>query len=228
MIFLVDAGNRPSFATDIGAMHRQRKVVFVDRAGWKVPVVADQEIDRFDLLEQTRYLIAKDEPHGSVLASARLLATSGPHLMQDLYGASHPATLPRGRNVWEASRFCTAPGIASRTRRLDLLGQIICGVMETAMALGIDQVIFAANRALLPLALHCGWDASIVGPTEKDGSDEFTPVAASMTAQGLRNVRDRYGIPTPIMFHSQHSPERERDPAVLLPGSGVTERVCAP
>lgn len=228
MIFLVDAGNRTPFATDLAAMHRQRKVTFVDRAGWTVPVLADQEIDRFDLLEHTRYLLAKDEPHGPVLASARLLTTSGPHLMQDLYGASHPDTLPRGRHVWEASRFCTAPGIASRSRRLDLLGQIICGVMETAVAHGVDQVIFAANRALLPLALHCGWDASIVGPTEKDGSDEFTPVAASMTVQGLRNVRARYGIPAPIICHAQHSPERASGPALPVPGCPVSQRASAP
>jgi N-acyl-L-homoserine lactone synthetase len=190
--------------------------------------VGDQEIDRFDLLAHTRYLLAKDEPHGPVLASARLLATSGPHLMQDLYGASQPDTLPRGRNVWEVSRFCTAPQIASRSRRLNLLGQIICGVMETAMAHGIEQVIFAANRALLPLALRCGWDARIVGPTENAGPDGFTPAAASMTAQGLGNVRDRYGIPTPITFHAQDSPEREACPALRAAGCAAPEPANAP
>ena len=67
MIVVVDSGNRRQFAADISVMHRQRRAVFVDRAGWKVPVVADLEIDRYDLLEDTRYLLAKDEPHGPVL-----------------------------------------------------------------------------------------------------------------------------------------------------------------
>ena len=200
MIFFVDAANRAPFAADIVSMHRQRKAVFVDRARWKVPVVADQEIDRFDLLEHTLYLLAKDEPQGPVLASARLLPTSGPHLMQELYCESHRKGLPSGRNVWEASRFCTAPGIGSRSRRLNLLWQIICAVMENALAHGVDQVIFAANRALLPLALNCGWEAGIVGPAQNDGDDEFTAVAAAMTAQGLRNIRERYGIAAPITF----------------------------
>lgn len=199
MIFVVDAESRRHFAADIAAMHYQRKAVFVDRAGWKVPVVADLEIDRYDLLEDTVYLLAKDEPRGPLLASARLLRTTGPHLMEDLYSASYRAALPCGPAVWEVSRFCTAPGIGGRGRRLGLLWQIICGVMELGLAQGIEQAIFAANRALLPLALECGWEARIVAPTMSDGDDEVTAVAAAVTPDGLRNVRARYDIPDPIV-----------------------------
>ncbi|MGH8200521.1 MAG: acyl-homoserine-lactone synthase [Steroidobacteraceae bacterium] len=194
MIFVVDAGNRQHFATDLAAMHRQRKAVFVDRAGWNLPVVADLEIDRYDLLEDTMYLLAKEEPSGPLLASARLLTTTGPHLMQDLYPAAYQPNLPSGPTVWEISRYCTAPGIAGRSRRLGLLWQIICGSVEAALEAGIDQVIFAANRALLPLALACGWDARPVGAPMNDGDDEITAVVANITLDGLREVRDRHGI----------------------------------
>src|SRR5215469_15968864 len=165
MIFVVDAGNRKRFAADLAAMHRQRKAVFVDRAGWKLSVVGHKEIDRYDLLEETVYLLAKDEPKGPVLASVRLLTTTGPHLMRDLYSASYRAALPCGPTVWEVSRYCTAPAIGGRSARLGLLWETICGLMETALKHGIDHVIFAANRALLPHALECGWKARTVGPT---------------------------------------------------------------
>ena len=226
MIFFVDAANRTPFAADIVSMHRQRKAVFVDHARWKVPVIADQEIDRFDLLEDTLYLLAKDEPAGPLLASARLLPTSGPHLMQELYCESHRTGIPCGRKVWEASRFCTAAEIAGRNKRLNLLWQIICAVMENALARGIDQVIFAANRALLPLALNCGWDASIVGPTQKDGEDEFTAVAAAVTLQGLRSIRARYGIAAPITFPPDGS--HGSGPAPVPPRLQPLERASAP
>ena len=199
MIFVVDGENRRHFTADIAAMHYQRKAVFVDRAGWKVPVVADLEIDRYDLLEDTIYLLAKDEPRGPLLASARLLRTTGPHLMEDLYSASYRAALPCGPKVWEVSRFCTVPGIGGRGRRLGFLWQIICGVMELGLAQGIEQAIFAANRALLPLALACGWEARIVAPTMSDGDDEVTAVAAAVTPHGLRNVRARHDIPDPVV-----------------------------
>jgi acyl-homoserine lactone synthase len=140
------------------------------------------------------YLLAKDELAGPLLASARLLSTTGPHLMQDLYSVSYRAALPSGPTVWEISRYCTAPGIGGRNRRLGLLWETICGVMETALENGIEYVIFAANRGLLPLALDCGWDARAVGPTMSDGEDEITAVVAAVTPDGLINVRDRHGL----------------------------------
>jgi acyl-homoserine lactone synthase len=199
MIFVVGAGNRREFAVDIAAMHSQRKIVFVDRVGWKLPVIADLEIDRYDLLEDTRYLLAKDQPNGPVLASARLLTTKGPHLMEDLYSGPYRAALPRGPMVWEASRYCTAPGIGDRHKRLGLLWETICGIMETALEHRIDQIIFAANRAMLRLAMECGWEARTEGPTMSDGNDQVTAVVAEMTLEGLRNVRDRHGVAEPII-----------------------------
>jgi acyl-homoserine lactone synthase len=194
MIFVVDAENREQFATDLAAMHRQRKAVFVDRAGWALPIVADQEIDRYDLLADTMYLLAKDEPGGQVLASARVITTTGPHLMQDLFPASFRATIPSGPTVWEASRYCTAPGLAGRSKRLSLLWETICGILETALEHRVDQVIFAANRALLPLALKCGWTARTAGPTITDGNDNITPVAAAITEADLYRVRHRHHV----------------------------------
>lgn len=209
MIFVVDAATRRHFAADLEAMHCQRKIVFVDRAGWNLSVAADQEIDRYDLLDDTMYLLAKDELHGPVLGSARLLTTTGPHLMRDLYSASYRAALPSGPTVWEVSRYCSAPEIGGRSKRLGLLWETICGILETALEHGISQVIFAANRALLPLALECGWEARTVGPTMSDGDDEFTAVIAAVTLEGLRRLRDRHDVPTPaISLPTDNTPHR--------------------
>lgn len=199
MILVVDAANRGRFAADLTTMYRQRKAVFVDRARWSIPVKGDQEVDRYDLLEATVYLLAKDSPDGPLLASVRLLTTTGPHLMGDLYTESHRAAIPSGPTVWEVSRYCTAPGVGSRRQRLGLLWQTICGILEVGLERGIGQVIFAANRALLPLALECGWEARTIGPTLCDGKDEVTAVVAQITPAGLRDVRRRHGVPEPVV-----------------------------
>lgn len=224
MIFVIDAANRRHFAADLLAMHSHRKTAFVDRAGWEIPVVADREIDHYDALEDTIYLLAKDEPRGPVLASARLLATTGPHLMQDLYSASYRAALPSGPTVWEISRYCTAPLIGGRSKRLSLLWETICGVMEMALRHGIDHAIFAANRALLPHALDCGWEAKTVGPTMSDGNDEVTVVVAKVTPDGLRNVRDRHGVSDPVILYSTSSkPGEFHLPEAIAPRTVRTE-----
>jgi len=197
MIFVVNSENRQQFAADLEEMHRQRKAVFVDRAGWKLEVLGESEVDCYDRHE-TMYLLAKGQPDGQVLASARLLPTVGPHLMGDLFAGACRDAPPRGPAVWEISRFCITPELNGRGVRLGLLWEIICGAMEAALLYGIEQVIFAANRALLPLALNCGWEARTLGPGLPDGADEITAAAAMISPAGLRAVRRRHGVPVPV------------------------------
>jgi acyl-homoserine lactone synthase len=198
MVFIANTENRCLFGPDLEEMHRQRKVVFVDRAGWRIPVLADREVDAYDGAD-TMYLLAKEKPDGGLMASVRLLATTAPHLMSDLFAAACRGGVPRGPRIWEVSRFCTAPAIPGRALRLRLLWEMICAVMETALVHGIDQVVFVANRALLPLAVACGWEARILGATLRDAGDEMTAVVATITPEGLRRVRERYGVPAPVI-----------------------------
>jgi len=202
MIFLVNGTNRAQFAADLAQMHRHRKTVFVDRAGWKIPVVADQEIDAYDS-EDTMYLLGKGEPEGPLLASVRLLPTMRPHLMADLLARVCQGGPPRGATIWEVSRFCTTPELPDRGVRLALLWETICGLLETALLYEIQQVIFIANRALLSLTLNCGWEARILGESRCDGDDQVTAVAAEVSTAGLRQVRQRHGVPVPVLrFHA--------------------------
>lgn len=198
MILIINAGNRSLFTSELIEMHRQRKVVFVDRQGWNVPVVGDLEIDGYDD-EDTTYLIAKSDANSAeVLASARLLPTVRPHLMADLFLAACGGSAPSGPSIWEVSRFCVNPGIVKRRRRVELLWEMACAVIETTLLYGIEKVTFVANAALLPLALECGWSAARLGPTLPDGDDEITAVVASITPEGLRAVRGRLGISGPV------------------------------
>lgn len=197
MIFIVTAENRAVFTSAVTEMYRQRKRVFVDRFGWNIPVVNDMEIDRYDR-DDTIYLIAKSEPEGPVLASVRLLPTVGPHLMIDLFRNACGGNPPCGPSIWEASRFCVAPEVSSRRARIGLLWDVICGITETALLFGVERVTFATNGALLPLVLDCGWRVEPLGPPLPDGDDEITALAASITPDGLRNVRRRFGVPGPV------------------------------
>lgn len=198
MIFIVNAENRSLFERDLIEMHRQRKQVFVDQAGWNVPVIGDMEIDSYDR-DDTTYLIAKAAPDGAqVLASARLLATTTPHLMSDLFADICRVPAPRGPATWEVSRFCVNSRLQSRHMRLGLLWETVCAVMETALLFGIEQITYVANSALLPLTMDCGWKAQALGPTVPDGSDEVTALVAAITPDALRSARRRFGIAGPV------------------------------
>jgi acyl-homoserine lactone synthase len=198
MILIINAENRSLFELELIEMHRQRKAVFVDGYGWKVPVKGDMEMDGYDS-EGTTYLIARSGSScAEVIASARLLPTVRAHLMADLFVSACGGNVPSGPSIWEVSRFCVSPRIESRRRRVELLWEMACGVMETALLYGVEKVTFVANAALLPLAMQCGWSAVRLGPTLPDGDDEITAVAASITPEGLRTTRSRLGVHGPV------------------------------
>lgn len=196
MIHIVNAENRALFVTDLQTMHEQRKAVFVDGLGWNVPVTAGCEIDAYDR-DDTLYLLAYDPHDQSLSGSARLLPTLQPHLMSDLFAHTCECGVPRGPHIWEASRFCPAPG-ATRRARLILLWSILAAVMETALLFGIEEVVFTANAALLPLVLRAGWRARRLGRTVRDGSDSISAVAVDINLAGLRALRSRFGIDGPV------------------------------
>lgn len=179
-------------------MHRQRKIVFVDRAGWQLPVCGDSEVDAYDH-RQASYLIAKAHAGSTeVLASSRLLPTTRPHLMSDLFAAACDMEVPRGPAIWEISRFCVSPQIASTQRRVRLFWEMACGTLETALLFGIERLTFVAGSALLPLALTCGWQVETLGRPLRCDGDDITALQVQVTPCGLRRVRARLRIDGPV------------------------------
>ena len=86
-------------------------------------------------------------------------------------------------------------GGIDRRRRHALLWEIICGVIETGLLYGIDEIIFPASGALLPLTFNCGWEARMLGPRLHGDEDDVTAVAAAITTAGLRAMRQRSRYP---------------------------------
>ena len=195
MIYIVNAENRGLFDAELSAMHRARKHIFVDTLGWQLPIHNGEEIDQYDT-DDTTYLLAHS-PQVTPIASARLLPTTVPHLMCDLFAHTCEGGAPHGDHIWEASRFCPSPAL-SRRERIAALWPIFCGILETALLFDIAQIIFTANAALLPLALKCGWHARVLGPTFADGADTVTAVRVDVDRAGLRLLRRRFLVPSPI------------------------------
>jgi len=197
MIHIVTAENRHLFRHALMEMHLQRKQVFIDELGW--PLCADSgiEIDDYDS-EEAIYLIEAEAPRAPVTASARLLRTDRPHLLGERFAHLCAGELPTGPNIWEATRFCPAPGTPKGAQRHSMLARMIAAILETGLLFGIERVTFVASAALAPLALKVGWSARALGPAQRSGRERLTAMSAEIDAAGLKRVRDGNGFGAPL------------------------------
>lgn len=132
-----------AFASDLKEMHRQRHRVFVERMDWEVNSDGLEERDNFDQLKPI-YLLCRNGV-GRLLGSLRLLPTTGPYMLPDVFGeilGDEPA--PRSPYIWESSRF-TIEMHDENMRSLAAVGRttslLFIAAVETGLALGWDEII---------------------------------------------------------------------------------------
>lgn len=153
-----DAGSRHL----IESMYVDRKRLFVDLYGWDVPVVEDRfEIDQFDTAD-TVYIIYADAA-GDHEASIRLMPTTRPHMLGDLFAALCPGGVPIGPTIWESTRLCL-PQRHGAGRRRELRNMLISAMVDLALSRGITCLTGVLPEAFRKEVLAMGWAAEPLGP----------------------------------------------------------------
>ncbi len=83
---------------------KYRRDIFIEKLGWELALTNDLELDQFDR-QDTIYVLARDE-HRQVIGCARLLPTTSPYLLGEIFPNLLNGLLPpSSTDVWELSRF---------------------------------------------------------------------------------------------------------------------------
>ena len=164
MLRIIDHQNRASEHRALRSMFEARKRVFIDLLKWDIPALAGRfELDHFDDVDAT-YLIVTDAD-GEHLASARLLLTTRPALLDSLFPELVDGPVPQGADVLEITRFCLSPGIGARQRRV-ARDSLLVGLAEFALANGIRTFTGVAELAWFRQVEGFGWDCRPLGPPQ--------------------------------------------------------------
>lgn len=162
MIHIVENRLEPHNRRLLESMFADRKRLFVDLFGWDVPVIDGKfEIDQFDT-EQTVYIISADTA-GTHEASLRLMPTTMPHMLQDLFGYLCPGGVPTGPTTWEGTRLCL-PQRHGAARRRELRNALISAMVDFAIARGIERLTGVLPDTFRKEVLAMGWAAEPLGP----------------------------------------------------------------
>lgn len=139
-------------------MFRDRAAQFRDRLGWKVSVDSDgAERDEYDALNPL-YVIARDDDGGHA-GSMRFLPTTGPTMLHDHFAALVPDLALQSPLIWECTRFCVAPGVAS-SRKVTARLLAAAAVMGEAFSLVASVAVFDDRMIRVYRAL--GWAPEVL------------------------------------------------------------------
>jgi acyl homoserine lactone synthase len=189
------SGKSNSFSPELEvAIAEYRHKIFIERLGWPLPVENGMERDQFDHPD-TLYVVAY-EPNGSICGCARLLPTTEPYLLSEIFPHLLAGTpVPNAHDVWELSRFAAAStypnssiDAAINTRNL------LAAAVKSAAEQGAKRLITVSPLGIERLLHRMGVHAHRAGPPSlADGKpifacwieiDEQTISALDVTVEG--------------------------------------------
>src|SRR5215207_5544696 len=132
-----------------------RHAQFVERLGWKELTSEDgREIDRFDTDDAIHLVAEKGE---RVVGYTRLLRTSGPHLLSEIYPhIMEGHDWPRGQAIYEWTR-CISDEHAGKFGDIQASHMLITGVLEFCLVAGIKGLIVETHPKLVTWMLETGY-----------------------------------------------------------------------
>ena len=151
------------------ALAHYRHRIFVERLGWQLPCADGRfERDQYDR-DDTVYVVAQDES-GSICGCARLLPTTEPYLLQELFPSllAEGIEPPKAAAVWELSRFAagTSDGMAGEDTGAWAVRPMLAAVVECAVKLGVRQLIGVTFLSMERLFRRIGVHAHRAGPAQ--------------------------------------------------------------
>ena len=154
-------------------MFRNRAETFSERLGWEVVVKNGHERDDFDDANPL-YLVSVDPETERYWGSLRLLPTTGPNMLRDVF----PQLLGEGQTiesatVWESSRICAiaVDGQPERTQKgVNLaLGEFLAGIGEVGLIAGLTQIVSVFDARIFRVLKAAGCNPEIVGRPQRIG-----------------------------------------------------------
>ncbi len=153
-------------------MFELRAQQFKHRRKWSVEVKNNLERDRFDDLNPLYVLATSDS--GRLLGSLRLLPTTGPHMLSDVFAdVMGDAEIVRNPLVIESSRFCVDTCACKEFGPAgvnQVTVQLLQALFQTAQAAGMTHVISVYDVFMERILRRAGCNFERLGPiVEYDG-----------------------------------------------------------
>jgi len=195
MIVVIQQYNAHEYSRLMDQMFQMRARVFHDRLKWNVEVVEGKERDRYDD-EAPVYILYLDDRTQQIKGSLRLLPTTGPTLLADIFSDTLPAGVHLSApTIWECTRLCLDDRILAGESRHQMLidfTTFIVGLGEVAVRAGIETILGNFDCSMLRLYRQIGCEIELLGSTQRYG-ETIHLGAFRVSAPILNKLRRKLG-----------------------------------
>lgn len=185
-----DAGNQDILTKCFKFRHK----IFVDEKKWEDLRRSDGlEIDQFDTNDAIHIAFLDND---NVVAYSRLLPTTKPHLLSDVYPEIVDGRINyRRKDIYEWTRCCVEKRYREYRKQTSTPYQyILCSIVKICRETGISSLIVEFHPAHISSLIELGWNVEpMMLPTEIDG-ETVVAVNAKLTPETLRKSLNICGI----------------------------------
>lgn len=196
MLILVNKDNQHLYYKELSSMHRLRKRIFKDTLGWDVKVISGMEIDQFDT-DDAYYLIHLNVD-GEVDACTRLIETTKPYLLADVFPELANGYIPKNEYVWESTRFCGDHTTAPK----NIMGILAGGMLEMALHFGIQEYVSVSDIRIETLIKRYGWTPRRLGKTIETGTDTAAGESFVVTLETYKKLSSKCAYHKPYFIEN--------------------------
>lgn len=202
MIISIQTFERTQYRDVLLQMFRTRKRVFFDTLKWDVGIEGDKEVDAYDDLNPV-YLVWCDRERSRHYGSIRLMPTTGPTLLHNVFGRTFPdAAALTAPGIWEGTRMCLDEQALSDDypdmpagRAFSLLLVALC---EFALSHSIHTLISNYEPHFKRIYARAGARVHELGRADGFGRSPVCCGAFEVSSDVLSVMRARLGLSEPV------------------------------
>lgn len=197
MLKVVAGQNIADYPELMEAVWRFRHTQFVGRLGWKELGSEDgREIDWFDT-DDAIHLIAQQK--GRVVGYTRLLRTSSPHLLSEVYPhIMQGRQWPREASIYEWTR-CISDESAEHFGSVQASHLLITGVLEFCIVAGIKGMLVETHPSLVGRMLEVGYQVETLNMPQFINNVPVVPAYIGATMSALEQHHRIFGIRASVL-----------------------------
>jgi acyl homoserine lactone synthase len=212
MFITVESHEYAKYQPLLDQMFRLRKRVFSDQLGWDVPVIGDYERDFYDERRPV-YLIWCDDAKRKLYGCLRLMPTTGPTLLHDVFRRTFPEDIDLiSPGIWEGTRMCVDEEVVKADFPEIDAGRAFCllllALCECAMAHGIHTMISNYEPHLKRVYKKAGAEVDELGRADGYGKYPVCCGRFEVSSVVLTKMRAALGVDLPLYRKSMPRPVR--------------------